>query len=197
MQELGGGSAANGNMRIEAGPGGYDNGAGGYGGGGGSAKPWEQPATGAPAPWAQGGNRTRDEFGASNGAPAPWAVANQGGDNYGYNQQSGYGSAAPGAPGGAAPWQQQAPANGGQSYGGYSGYPGYTDPSAYPPQPGMGAPPGLPSAIGGMAPPPGLNAFFQAQFGNGAVDAPPPPPPSGDAPPPPPPSDFPPPPPPS
>jgi len=203
MQELSGGAPASGQapQRIEAGPGGYDNGGDNYGSGaGGDTKPWQRGPTGAAAPWQRGGDdRGRgDGYAADGGAPPPWAGGGRGGDGYGYGGQPGAYGAPPGPPGGAAPWQQQAPPpppGGAQAYGGYGGYPGggYGDPhTGYPPQPGMGAPPGL--AAGGLGAPPGLGALFQQYNGNGAAGTPPPPPP-GDAPPPPP-SDLPPPPPP-
>ncbi|KAI9809521.1 MAG: hypothetical protein M1827_006827 [Pycnora praestabilis] len=217
MQELSGGApVANGDapQRIEAGPGGYENGDGeAYGEGDRDLKPWQRGPTGAAAPWQQ---RDRDDRGRNDypprdggsGSAPPWASGangsgGRGSDNYGYGQQAGgYGAPPPGAPGGSAPWQQQAPPpppGGQQSYGSYGGYPGsgYGDPSsAFPPQHNMGAPPGLGSgAPGGLGAPPGLGALFQ-NYGAPAPLSPPPPPPPGDAPPPPPPSDLPPPPPP-
>ncbi|KAI9881128.1 MAG: hypothetical protein M1830_008286 [Pleopsidium flavum] len=210
MQELSGGAPiGNGEapQRIEAGPGGYENGNGdAYGGGDRDLKPWQRGPTGAAAPWQQrsGDDRGhRDDYprdGASGSAP-PWAAGGRGGDSYGYGQQSGGYGAPPGPPGGAAPWQQQAPPppGGQQSYGGYGGYPGagYGDTNAaFPPQQSMGAPPGLGGASGGLGAPPGLGALFQNYGASGSAGSPPPPPPPGDAPPPPPPSDQPPPPPP-
>ncbi|MCJ1366588.1 hypothetical protein MMC16_005717 [Acarospora aff. strigata] len=208
MQELSGGApVGNGEapQRIEAGPGGYENGNGdAYGGDDRDLKPWQRGPTGAAAPWQQRGDDrgTRDDYpprdGGSGSAP-PWAAGGRGGDSYGYSQQSGGYGAPPGPPGGAAPWQSQGappPPPGGQSgYGGYGAYPGagYGDANAaYPSQPSMGAPPGLGGASGGLGAPPGLGALFQTY----AAGSPPPPPPPGDAPPPPPPSDQPPPPPP-
>ncbi|KAF2101362.1 hypothetical protein NA57DRAFT_53334 [Rhizodiscina lignyota] len=176
MQELSGGaplpSAGPGpQARIEAGPGGYENGGDGYNGRGDNRKPWERGPTGAPAPWE---NRGRNNNGGASAAP-PWAAGGQGGgDNYGYGQQNqGYGGAP--AP---APWQQQQqapppPANYG-GYPGYQNYGGYAAPGSAPPPP--------PGGNYGMPPPPGQGF------------APPPPP--GDLPPPPP-ADQPPPPPPA
>ncbi|KAL6713329.1 hypothetical protein ACLMJK_008794 [Lecanora helva] len=186
MQELSGG-APNGDapQRIEAGPGGYENGGNE---GGRDLRPWQRGPTGAAAPWQQRGDDNRD-----GGAAPPWARG--GGDNYGGYQQGGYGGP-PG--GGAAPWQRQqdAPPSGGQ-YGGYGGYPGgYADANGgYGGQQGMGAPPGLGGGAGGLGAPPGLGALFQNYGANGSGGAAPPPPPSDDLPPPPP-SDQPPPPPP-
>jgi splicing factor 1 len=198
MQELSGGApVGNGEVpqRIEAGPGGYENGnADGYGGGDRDLKPWQRGPTGASAPWQQRGDDRgrRDDYGprdGGSGSAPPWAAGGRGGDSYGYGGQGGgYGAPPPGPPGGAAPWHQQAPPPppGGQpSYGGYGGYPGagYGDANAaYPPQSGMGAPPGLGGASGGLGAPPGLGALFQNY---NAAGSPPPPPPPGDAPPPP------------
>ncbi|KAA6410427.1 MAG: branchpoint-bridging [Lasallia pustulata] len=209
MQELSGGApAGNGQapQRIEAGPGGYDQGNGdAYGEGERDLKPWQRGPTGAAAPWARGGDERgrRDDYAARDGGAAPpWAAgAGRGGDNYGYGQQpGGYGAPPPGPPGGAAPWQQQAPPpppGGAQSYNGYGGYPGsgYGDAGGgYPAPQNMGAPPGLGGGAGGLGAPPGLGALFQ-NYGSGSAGSPPPPPPPGDVPPPPP-SDQPPPPPP-
>ncbi|KAL9120791.1 MAG: hypothetical protein Q9187_002656 [Circinaria calcarea] len=211
MQELSGGAPApNGEapQRIEAGPGGYENGNGdAYGDGDRDVKPWQRGPTGAAAPWQRGGedHGRRDDYTNQDGGSAPpWAAGGRGGDGYGYGQQAGgYGAPPPGPPGGAAPWQQQAPPPppGGQpgGYGGYGGYPGagYGDANGgYAAQPGMGAPPGLGGTAGGLGAPPGLGALFQHYNPNGSAGTPPPPPPPGDAPPPPPPSDLPPPPPP-
>jgi splicing factor 1 len=171
MQELSGGNSNGPQRRIEAGPGGYDN--GGYTDR--NAKPWERGSAGGAAPWQRGDDQgRRDDYGS--GGAAPWAGQ---GDNYG-----GYNAAA--APG--ASWQQ-APPGAAPGYG-YNGYPGYGDTSGYGPPPGLGAPPGL----GSMYQQYGAN-------GAGDVPPPPPPsgnappPPPGDVPPPPP-GDVPPPPPP-
>lgn len=163
MQELnGGGPIGNGAgaQRIEGGPGGYDNGPG-FAGEQQDLKPWQRGPTGAPAPWQQ---RGRDDQDGTTSA-RPWANGGgRGGDSYGGHQQGNYG-----APPGAAPWQQAAPAAP-QSYANY-GYPpaGYADQN-------YGA------ATGYAPPPPGFGALFQAYGGAGS---PPPPPPPGDAPPPP------------
>ncbi|KAI9740625.1 MAG: hypothetical protein M1818_004589 [Claussenomyces sp. TS43310] len=208
MQELsGGGSGPDGSapQRIEAGPGGYDQGPSD----GGDVKPWQRGPTGAAAPWQQrgrgddrGGNDYASRDSAPSGGAAPWArdrgrgSDNRGGDYYG-GQQDGYGA----PPGNAAPWQQSS-APPGQGYGGYGGYsaPGYGN--GYPPQPSMGAPPGLGGGApgAGLGAPPGLGALL-AQYGGSPPPPPPPsgsapPPPPGSAPPPPPPGDQPPPPPP-
>ncbi|MCJ1255291.1 hypothetical protein MMC24_003107 [Lignoscripta atroalba] len=209
MQELSGGApAGNGEapQRIEAGPGGYENGnSEAYGDGDRDVKPWQRGPTGAAAPWQRGGDDRgpRHDYPGDSGSAPPWAAAGRGGDSYGYGQPAdGYGAPPPGPPGGAAPWQQQAPPpppGGQQVYGGYGGYPGggYGDSgAAYPAQPNMGAPPGLGGAASGLGAPPGLGALFQTYGANGSAGSPPPPPPPGDAPPPPPPSDLPPPPPP-
>lgn len=204
MQELSGGAPADGAppQRIEAGPGGYDQGPQDAGG---DTKPWQRGPSGGVAPWQQRGRGDdRDNYNsrdsALSGGAAPWARADRGrgndnprggGDNYYGDHGNGYG----GMPqGNVAPWAQAPPpqANPQQVYGGYGGYaaPGYGN--AYPPQTGMGAPPGLGGAPGaGLGAPPGLAAVLQ-QF---AGSPPPPPPPSAAAPPPPP-SDQPPPPPP-
>ncbi|KAI9864487.1 MAG: hypothetical protein M1824_005191 [Vezdaea acicularis] len=199
MQELsGGGPVGNGEgaQRIEAGPGGYDN-SGRDGPDGRDLKPWERGPTGAAAPWQTRGrddDRQNDYPPRDGGAAPPWAAGGRGEDGYGggYGQQAGNYGAPPGPPGGAAPWQQPPPPPGGQPGYNYPGaYPGagYGDQGAgYPPQQGMGAPPGL-------------GALFQS-YAPGAGSPPPPPPgavpppPPGGAPPPPPPSDQPPPPPP-
>lgn len=198
MQELSGGApAGNGQapQRIEAGPGGYDQGNGdSYGEGDRDLKPWQRGPTGAAAPWARGGDDggRRDDYPPRDGGAAPpWAAgAGRGGDNYGYGQQpGGYGAPPPGPPGGAAPWQQQAPPpppGGAQSYNGYGGYPGsgYGDAGAgYPAPQNMGAPPGLGGGVGGLGAPPGLGALFQ-NYASGSAGSPPPPPPPGDVPPP-------------
>src|SRR6478752_8210617 len=162
MQELGGGSSGP-PARIEAGPGGQNNG---------DAKPWQRGPTGGPAPW-----RSRNQDSNEGGSAAPWARdrgcrnedhhAGNSGDSY-------YGQAYAGASGAAAPWAQQAPG----TQGGYAGYPGY---GAYGAAPGMGAPPGLGAPGSAPPPPPGappglgdINAFIQQYAGA----APPPPPPS-------------------
>ncbi|KAH0551429.1 hypothetical protein GP486_007355 [Trichoglossum hirsutum] len=229
MQELsGGGAPADGSapQRIEAGPGGFDQGGReSYGGGGfgddgdRNIKPWQRGPTGAAAPWQSRGrgedrDRRSDNYpprdGGSGSAP-PWASGPGGpgrdrDHNYG-PPSGGYGaSAPPPPPGGSAPWQQPPPPppppGGPQSYGSYGGYPGagYNgQSSAFPPPQNMGAPPGLGGAPGsGLGAPPGLGALFQ-NFGAPPPppgDAPPPPPPGVAPPPPPPPSEQPPPPPP-
>jgi len=180
MQELSGGAPVGNGApppRIEAGPGGYDNGDGYRGGE--SVKPWERGPTGGPAPWQQ---RGRDDPDGTTSA-RPWAsgggrggepYGGRGGDSYGgYNPHQGHYDAGPSA-GGAAPWQQAA-APPGQNYGNYGGYPGGYDQNAYGHGQGMSAPPGLQA-------PPGLGPLFQ-NYGN--AGSPPPPPPPGDAPPPP------------
>ncbi|KAI1911892.1 hypothetical protein LOZ61_003592 [Ophidiomyces ophidiicola] len=190
MQELGGGPSSTGEAprRIEAGPGGYDQG-NNYGEQR-DLKPWQRGPTGGPAPWQRRDDR-RDDQGQREQGTAPWATggrdrdrADRGGDPYGYGSQgTGYGA----APGAAAPWQQQAPPPppppGGQAGYGYGAYPGYSGSQA------MGAPPGL---SGSLPPPPGMGTMYP---GYGGANPPPPPPPT-DGPPPPPPSDQPPPPPP-
>ncbi len=197
MQELSG-NAPGGNgdapQRIEAGPGGYENGHGdGYGEADRDLKPWQRGPTGAAAPWARGGDdHRRDGYDSRDGGSAPpWAAGGRGGDNYGgYGQQGGGYGGPPGPPGGAAPWQRHneppPPPPGGPGYG-YGGYPGggYGDPAGgYSAQQNMGAPPGLGGGAGGLGAPPGLGALFQSYGANGSGNAPPPPPP-GDAPPPP------------
>ncbi|KIV97521.1 branchpoint-bridging protein [Exophiala mesophila] len=175
MQELSGNPSSGGPVgRIEAGPGGYDQGES-YGSGG-DSRPWARQPTGAPAPWQRdrqdrGGYDQRD----SGSSVPPWAAQNHGRGNDSYG--GGYGSA-PGQGGGAPPWQQQAPPPpppGGQSYN-YGGYQGYDA------QAGYGSVPPPPA-------PPGLSSFLQ-QYGGA-----PPPPPDSHAPPPPPPGEQPPPPP--
>lgn len=196
MQELSGNvPAGNGDPahRIEAGPGGYENGLGdGYGEPDRDLKPWQRGPTGAAAPWARGGDdQRRDGYDHRDGGAAPpWAAGGRGGDNYGgYGQHGGGYGGPPGPPGGAAPWQRHndvpPPPSGGQGYG-YGGYPGggYGDSAGgYSAQQSMGAPPGLGGGAGGLGAPPGLGALFQNYGANGS-GAPPPPPP-GDAPPPP------------
>ncbi|WEW55218.1 hypothetical protein PRK78_000647 [Emydomyces testavorans] len=191
MQELSGGApSGNGEAprRIEAGPGGYDQG-GNYGEQR-DLKPWQRGPTGGPAPWQRRDDRRDDHGQRDHGSAPPWAAGGRGergergdrsSDSYAYGSHgAGYGA----APGAAAPWQQQAPPPpGGQPGYGYAGFPGFTAP------PTMGAPPGL----GGVPPPPpGMGALFPGYPG-----ANPPPPPPADGPPPPPPSEQPPPPPPS
>jgi len=161
MQELSGNPSGNGAAgRIEAGPGGYDQGDSyGGAGGGGESRPWARQPTGGAAPW-QRDRQDRDHENRDSGSSLPpWAQSRGGGDSH----AGGYGSA-PGHE--APPWQQQAPP-GGQSYG-YGGYPGYDAQAA-----AYGAPP-PPSA------PPGLTSFLQQYSGA------PPPPPDSQAPPPPP-----------
>ncbi|KAI9656483.1 MAG: Branchpoint-bridging protein [Bathelium mastoideum] len=211
MQEISGGGPIGDNTgaaRIEAGPGGYNDGAGnGYGAQEDQShlKPWQRGPTGAPAPW----QRNREQNPSSGGLP-PWARGGSGGPGGDNNYGGGSGHAPP-------PWAQQSAAappwqqgqSGGQSgYGGYGGggygAPGYGDQSGGYQVPGMGAPPGL-------APPPGMGMYGGYGQGQGHGETPPPPPPGGapppppgsapppppgDAPPPPPPSDQPPPPPP-
>ncbi|KAK4692707.1 splicing factor 1, partial [Lecanoromycetidae sp. Uapishka_2] len=201
MQELSGGAPGGAApQRIEAGPGGYENGQGdNYGEGDRDLKPWQRGPTGAAAPWQQRGDDRREDYSRDGGAAPPWA-GRGGGDSYGgYGQGAGYGGP-PG--GGAAPWLRQNdnaaphPASGGQ-YGGYGAYPGgYGDSNGgYGGQQAMGAPPGLGGGAGGLGAPPGLGALFQNYTANGSAGGAPPPPPSDDLPPPPP-SDQPPPPPP-
>ncbi|KAL8779981.1 MAG: hypothetical protein Q9194_001161 [Teloschistes cf. exilis] len=187
MQELSGGApGANGEapQRIEAGPGGYENGgADGYGEGDRDLKPWQRGPTGQAAPWARSGGGGGDYNQGGSAAP-PWA-AGRGNDNYG-----GYGQPNDGYGGGAQPWRRQQdapppPPSGQQNYG-YGGYPGggYGDSAGGYGQSGMGAPPGLGGGSGGLGAPPGLSALFQ-QYGGQASNGAPPPPPAGDAPPPP------------
>ncbi|CAD6593613.1 MAG: hypothetical protein ASARMPREDX12_007353 [Alectoria sarmentosa] len=206
MNELSGGApSGEAPQRIEAGPGGYENGGDGFAGGEGDRdlKPWQRGPTGAAAPWQQrGGDDRRDDYNHDGGAAPPWAAGRGGGgggDNYGGYGQGGGGYGGPPG-GGAAPWQQQdnapPPPPSGDQYG-YGGYPGgYGGASGgYGGQPAMGAPPGLGGGAGGLGAPPGLGALFQNYGANGAAGGAPPPPPSDDLPPPPP-SDQPPPPPP-
>ena len=225
MQELSGGApapTADAPHRIEAGPGGFDQGPPAESG---DMKPWQRGPTGAAAPWQQRGrggddyNNHRDS--APTGGAAPWARDNRGprndyrggrnddrGDRRGNNDyyggghndrghDNGYGAPPPPPPvGGAAPWQsaQAAPPAAPAAYGGYGGYaaPGYGAPA-------VGGYPPPPPAMGA---PPGLGAPPGAPPGLGALLAqfagsPPPPPPGGAAPPPPPPGGAAPPPPPS
>ena len=193
MQELsGGGPAGNGEapQRIEAGPGGYENGApDGYGDGDRDLKPWQRGPTGQAAPWARDADDRgrRDDYSQGGSSAPPWAGGRGGGDNYGgYDQRSGGYS---GPPGGAAPWQRQQdapppPSGGNYGYGGYPGG-GYGDSNGAYGQSGMGAPPGLGGGSGGLGAPPGLGSLYQQYNSNGSGGAPPPPPPPGDAPPPP------------
>lgn len=193
MQELSGAApVGNGSaqQRIEAGPGGYDNGRDSYGGGGSGGyeadgdrdlKPWQRGPTGAAAPWQ---NRNRDDRDRHNdyprdsgsGSAPPWArvggAGRSGDDAYGYGQQQsgGYGGGASGSgSGGAAPWHQQAapaavPSLGQQSYAGYGAFPGsatYGNQNpTFPAQQGIGAPPGLGA---------GLSAGLGAPPGLGAL----------------------------
>ncbi|EHK96471.1 putative Branchpoint-bridging protein [Glarea lozoyensis 74030] len=199
MAELSGGGPANPEAarRIEAGPGGYDQGPPPDG----DMKPWQRGPTGAAAPWQKRGD-DRGGYDGRDAAPpggsvAPWARDRPRDDRRDYyggqNNQ-----APPPPPGGAAPpWQQNGSGYPAANAGGYGGYaaPGYSG-GGYPaaPPPGLAAPPGLSSA--------GISALLQ-QFSGSAPPPPPPsssappPPPPGSAPPPPPPSDQPPPPPPS
>lgn len=169
MQELSGNASGNGPVgRIEAAPGGYDQGDSYGAGAGGDARPWARQPTGAAAPW----QRERQDRDGGSSLP-PWQQGRAG------NTQGEYG-AAPGQQ--AAPWQQQAPP-GGQAYG-YGGYPGYDPQAAYGVPPPPSAPPGLSSFLQqyGSAPPPPPDA--------GAPPPPPdfqPPPPGSDYVPPPPP----------
>ncbi|KAL9102632.1 MAG: hypothetical protein Q9163_002247 [Psora crenata] len=198
MQELSGNPVSGEpRQRIEAGPGGYENGnRDGYGQDDRDVKPWQRGPTGAPAPWQRGGDDRRDDYHRDGGSAPPWARG--GNDNYGgYHSGGGYGGP-PG--GGAAPWQRQdnppppPPSGDEYSYGGYPG--GYAAANGgYGGQQNMGPPPGMGSGAGGLGAPPGLGALFQNYGGNGAGGGAPPPPPSDDLPPPPP-SDQPPPPPP-
>lgn len=197
MQELSGNApAGNGEapQRIEAGPGGYENGNGDtFGDGDRDLKPWQRGPTGASAPWARGGDDhgRRDDYQSRDGGAAPpWTGSGggRGGDNYASHNQhnAGYG----GPPGGAAPWQRQheaPPHSGGQQGYGYGGYPGggYGESSGGYAQQSMGAPPGLHGGAGGLGAPPGLGALFQNYGSNGSAGNAPPPPPPGDAPPPP------------
>ena len=175
MQELSGGAPGEQpRQRIEAGPGGFDN--NGYGGEDRDVKPWQRGPTGAAAPW-QRENR-HDDYNQGGSVP-PWARG--GNDNYGGQNQGGYG----GPPGGApAPWQRQdnapPPPPSGDQYG-YGGYPGGYG-GGYGNQQNMGPPPGMAPGAGGLGAPPGLGALFQ-NYGGAASGAPPPPP-TDDAPPP-------------
>ncbi|EFW20339.1 hypothetical protein D8B26_003265 [Coccidioides posadasii str. Silveira] len=191
MQELSGGAPSGSGevpRRIEAGPGGYDQ--GNKYGEQRDLKPWQRGPTGGPAPWQRRDDRRDDQGHRDHGAAPPWAAGGghgdrgdqvERGDSYGYGSHSaGYGA----APGAAAPWQQQAPPPppGGQAAYGY-GYPGFSGAQT------MGAPPGL---SGVPPPPPGMGSMYSGYPGAN----PPPPPPPADGPPPPPPSEQPPPPPP-
>ena len=180
MQELSGGApSGEPRQRIEAGPGGQDNGnRDGYGQDDRDVKPWQRGPTGAAAPWQRGGEDRREDYNRDGGSAPPWARS--GNDSYGgYNQGGGYGGP-PG--GGAAPWQRQdnapPPPPSADPYG-YGSYPG-----GYGGQQGMGPPPGIGSGAGGLGAPPGLGALFQHYGGNGAPGGAPPPPPSDDLPPP-------------
>ncbi|KAL3470830.1 hypothetical protein BJX99DRAFT_39382 [Aspergillus californicus] len=187
MNELSGGAAGPDGQparRIEAGPDqGYDNR---------DMKPWERgPPASDVAPWQQQRPRDnrRDDYGShDNSGAAPWASQGHGGNDYAAANDYAYAAAAAsyGAPGAAAPWQQQVapPAPGQPASYGYGGYPSYP-----PPAPGMGAP-GAPPGLGVPPPPPGMPSMYYGASGS------PPPPPPGEGPPPPPPSDQPPPPPP-
>jgi splicing factor 1 len=171
MQELSGNPSAEGPAgRIEAAPGGYDQGdsygGSGGGGGGGESRPWARQPTGAAAPW-QRDRQERDYGNRDAGSSLPPWQQSRGGD-----AQGGYGAAPGQAAGGAAPWQQQPPP--GQNYGNYAGYSGYDTQATY------GAPP--------AAAPPGLSSFLQ-QYGSAPPppsDAQAPPPPPDEQPPPPP-----------
>lgn len=179
MQELSGGAPGEPRMKIEAGPGGYDN--AGYGGSGDrDVKPWQRGPTGAAAPWQR--DNVKDEYNQGGNSAPPWARG--GNDNYGGQNQGGYGGP-PG--GGAAPWQRQdnappPPPSGGDQYG-YGGYPGGYG-GGYGNQQSMGPPPGMAPGAGGLGAPPGLGALFQNYGANGAGGGAPPPPPTDDAPPP-------------
>ncbi|RDW71202.1 hypothetical protein BP6252_07765 [Coleophoma cylindrospora] len=193
MQELSGGAPSGAApARIEAGPGGYDQGAGAESA---DVKPWQRGPTGAAAPWQRRGDDRGNDYNAGDsgsGGAAPWARDrrdNRGGDSY-----QGYGGAAGGA---AAPWQQ-APAYPGAGASGYGGY-GSAPP---PPPPGGAAPwqqqaPGYGGGQQNMGAPPGLTGAGLSALLQQFSGSPPPPPPSAAAPPPPPPSGAPPPPPPS
>ena len=182
MQELSGGApSGEPRQRIEAGPGGYEDGnRDNYGQDDRDVKPWQRGPTGAPAPWQRGGDDRRDDYSRDGGSAPPWARG--GNDNYGgYNPSGGQG--------GAAPWQRQdnapPPPPSGDQYG-YGSYPGgYGNPSAgYGGQQSMGPPPGMGSGAGGLGAPPGLGALFQNYGTNGVAAGAPPPPPSDDLPPP-------------
>jgi splicing factor 1 len=178
MQELSGnGSGAGPAGRIEAAPGGYDQGDSYRGAGGAEPRPWERQPTGGAAPW-QRDRQNRDYEQRDTGSSAPpWAQSRGNGDTHG-----GYGSAPRGD---APPWQQQqqhqqppaaaaAPAN----YG-YGTYPGDATQQAQ-----------------GFVIPPNISSFLQ-QYSTGAAAGLPPPPPDANAPPPPPDAHAPPPPPPT
>ncbi|KIW25377.1 branchpoint-bridging protein [Cladophialophora immunda] len=184
MQELSGNASGNGPAgRIEAAPGGYDQGDSYTAGG--DSRPWARQPTGGVAPWQRDRQERQDrdyghrEYGQrgyesrdhghrdGDSSLPPWAQS-RGGDAHG-----GYGAAPAQA---AAPWQQpqhqqyqqhQQQPPPAQTYG-YGGYHGYDA------QPSYGVPP--PPA------PPGLSSFLQ-QYGGGVA---PPPPPDSQAPPPPP-----------
>lgn len=181
MQELSGGAPPSGEAprRIEAGPGGYD-----QGGEQRDLKPWQRGPTGGPAPWQRRDDRRDDHGHRDQGAAPPWAGGggrgdrgdrpDRGGDSYGYGSHGAAGYAA--APGAAAPWQQPPPP-GGYGYGSYGSF-------AAPPA--MGAPPGIsgaPPGLGGVPPPPppGMPTMYPGYPGAN----PPPPPPPADGPPPP------------
>lgn len=195
MEELGEGpSTANAPRRIEAGPGGYNQGPSNN-----DAKPWQRGPTGASAPWGNRGGRdggydARDHAptGPSGGGAAPWARRDGGQNNQDYygGHHGGHGGYDAPQSNAGAPWQRgHGDDGGGHQAGGYNmyapGYGGYGQ--------AMGAPPGLGGAPGAPpGAPPGLSNMG-AQYGG----SPPPPPPSNGAPPPPPPGSAPPPPPPS
>ncbi|KAI9794543.1 MAG: hypothetical protein M1816_004430 [Peltula sp. TS41687] len=210
MQELSGGAPVGGGnapQRIEAGPGGYDNGRESYGRGNGGyeadgdrdVKPWQRGPTGGAAPWQNRGRDDRDRHNdyprdSGSGSAPPWARGGAGGrsgDNaYGYGQQQsgGYGAGASGSgSGGAAPWHQPAaaptaPVLGQQNFAGYGAYPGSgaygSQASAFPAQQNIGAPPGLGAGLAaGLGAPPGLGALFQAFASAATATAGSPPPP--------------------
>ncbi|EEP82647.1 hypothetical protein UREG_07512 [Uncinocarpus reesii 1704] len=162
MQELSGGASGTGEAprRIEAGPGGYDQG-NNYGGEQRDLKPWQRGPTGGPAPWQRRDDRRDDQGHRDQGAAPPWAGrgdrTDRSNDSYGYGSHgAGYGA----APGATAPWQ---PTTTGTS----------PPRGAPPPPPGMGTMySGYPGANPPPPPPP--------------ADGPPPPPPSDQPPPPPP-----------
>ena len=174
MQELSGNPSSAPAGRLEAAPGGYDQGGDSYGG---ESRPWARPqaagGAGGAAPWAR--ENRQESYGDRNGGggAAPWAQQSRPQENYG-----GYG-APPGS--NAAPWQQAPPPPGG-NYGGYGGYSGYDQGGYAPP-----APPGLSDMLQQYSqqqappPPPGDNPPPPPDW-----NAPPPPP--GDAAPPPPPA---------
>src|SRR5580700_4960098 len=112
MQELSGGAPAptsEAPQRIEAGPGGYDQGPPD----GENVKPWQRGPTGAAAPWQQRGrgddrgNEYNSRDSAPSGGAAPWArdrgrgFDSRGADSYSGSQDGGY---VPPPPGGAPPW---------------------------------------------------------------------------------------------